>query len=84
MLGLRCGVHRSESVNTSSFTFCQAKYSMKNVPLASTEKEVDLDVVISKALKPSQHCTETVKTANKLVGFIGRIFEFESEKVILA
>ena len=62
----------------------QAKYSMKNVPLASTEKEVDLGVVVSKDLKPSQHCTETVKMANKLVGFIGRTFEFKSEKVILA
>ena len=53
---------------------------MKNVPLASTEKEVDLGVVVSKDLKLSQHCTETVKTANKLVGFIGRTFEFKSEK----
>ena len=64
----------------------QAKYSMKNVPLASTEKEVDLgiQILLSKDLKPSQHCTETVKAANKLVGFIGRTFEFKSEKVILA
>ena len=62
----------------------QAKYSMKNVPLASTEKEVDLGVVVSKELKPNQHCTEIVKTANKLVWFIGRTFEFESEKVIPA
>ena len=46
------------------------------MPLASTEKQVDLGVTLSKDLKPSQHCAETVKTANKLVGFIARTFEF--------
>ena len=61
----------------------QARYVMTNMPLSSVEKEKDLGVVVSKDLKPSQHCTETVKTANKLVGFIGRTFEFKSEKVIL-
>lgn len=62
----------------------QARYVMNNVQLSSTAKEKDLGVVVSKDLKPSQHCTETVKTANKLVGFIERTFEFKSEKVILA
>ena len=61
----------------------QAKYVMSNVPLASAENEKDLGVVVSKDLKPSKHCTEAVKNANKLVGFIGRTFEFKSEKVIL-
>ena len=54
------------------------------MPLANTEKEVDLGVVVSKDLKTSQHCTETAKKANKLVGFISKTFEFKSEKVILA
>ena len=61
----------------------QANYTMNNVPLSSAEKEKDLGVIVTKDLKPSQHCTQTVKTANKLVGFIGRTFEFKSEKVIL-
>ena len=62
----------------------KARYEMNNVQLSSTEKEKDLGVTVSKDLKPSQHCTETIKKANKLVGFIGRTFEFKSEKVILA
>ena len=39
-------------------------------------------VIISSDLKPSTHCKEVVKTANKIVGFIGRTFEYKSEKVI--
>ena len=61
----------------------QARYVMNNMPLSSTEKEKDLGVVVSNDLKPSTHCTEAVKTANKLIGFIGRTFDFKSEKVIL-
>ncbi len=31
-------------------------------------------------LKPCQQCSEVVKTANKLIGFIGRTFEYKYEK----
>ena len=39
--------------------------------------------MISSDLKPSHHCSEEVKTANKLVSFIGCVFENKSEEIIL-
>ena len=48
-----------------------------------TNVEKDLGIMISDDLKPSNQCSKVVKTANKLVGFIGRTFEHKSEKVIL-
>ena len=36
--------------------------------------------MISDDLKPSKHCSDVIKTAKKLVGFIGRTFENKSEK----
>ena len=43
----------------------------------------DLRLTISDDLKPSKHYSDVIKTTNKLVGFIGRTFEYKSEKVIL-
>lgn len=40
--------------------------------------------MVSDDLKTSEYCAEIVKMKNKLVVFIGRIFEFKSEKVISA
>ena len=57
-------------------------YSMDGVQLNKVDQERDLGVIISSDLKPSTHCKEVVKKANKLVGFIGRTFEYKSEKVI--
>ena len=54
----------------------QANYTMNGKQLAKVEQEKDLGVVISSDLKPSKQCSEVVKTANKLIGFIGRSFEF--------
>ena len=59
------------------------QYSMNGQQLSAVTKEKDLGVTISNDLKPSQQCSEVVKTANKLVGFIGRVFENKSEKVML-
>lgn len=61
----------------------QTNYSMNDTELVKVCQEKDLGVIISNDLKPSKHCTEVVKTANKLVGFIGRTFEYKSEKIIL-
>ena len=58
-------------------------YLMKDFQLKSVDKEKDLGIIITSDLKPSSQCTEVVKTANKLVGFIGRTFNFKSEKVVL-
>ncbi len=59
------------------------KYLMNAVELSVTTTETDLGVMISDDLKPCNQCSKVVKTANKLVGFIGRTFEHKSEKVIL-
>ena len=61
----------------------QANYTMNGKQLATVEQEKDLGVVISSYLKPSKQCSEVVKTANKLIGFIGRSFEFRTEEIIL-
>ena len=61
----------------------QANYTMNGKHLAKVEQEKDLGVVISSDLKPSKQCSEVVKTANKLIGFIGRSFEFRTEEIIL-
>ena len=58
-------------------------YSMKDVQLKSVAKEKDLGVIITSDLKPSSQCTEVVKTANQLVGFIGRTLNIKLEKIIL-
>ncbi len=54
---------------------CNVKYLMNGVELSVTNTETDLGVMISDDLKLSNQCSKVVKTANKLVGFIGRIFE---------
>ena len=61
----------------------QANYTMNGKQLAKVEQEKDLGVVISSDLKPSKQCSEVVKTANELIGFIGRSFEFRTEEIIL-
>ena len=61
----------------------QANYTMNGKQLAKVEQEKDLGVVISSDLKPSKQCSEVVKTANKLIGFIRRSFEFRTEEIIL-
>ncbi|MCP4268390.1 MAG: hypothetical protein GY777_22910, partial [Candidatus Brocadiaceae bacterium] len=57
-----------------------AQNLMNGIPLKSVDKEKDLGVIISNDLKPSLQCGEAVKKANKIVGLIGRSFEFKSEK----
>ena len=61
----------------------QAAYTMNGVQLASVEQEKDLGVVISNDLKPGKQVSEVIKTANKLIGFIGRTFEFKTKEIIL-
>ena len=61
----------------------KAQYNMNGIQLNAVDKEKDLGVIITSDLKPSLQCTEAVKKANKLVGLIGRSFEFKSEKIIL-
>ena len=43
-------------------------------------KEKDLGVLITSDLKSDQHCSEVIKTDNKVTDFIGRFIENKSEK----
>ena len=61
----------------------QTNCSMNNVQLTNVVKEKYLGVMVSNDLKPELQCAEVVKTANKVVIFIGRAFEFKSEKIII-
>ena len=56
------------------------KYTMNGSELSKLSHEKDLRITISNDLKPSKDCLDVVKTANKLVGFIGRTFQNKSEK----
>ena len=55
---------------------------MNDSELSKVNHEKNLGITISNDLKPGKHCSD-IKKANKLVGFIGRTFEYKSEKVIL-
>ncbi len=50
---------------------------MNGAEIPKVHAEKDLRVTISSDLKPNKHCSEVIKTANKLVNFIGRTFEFK-------
>ncbi len=56
---------------------------MNSAEITKVNEEKDLGVIICNDIKPGKHCTEVVKTANKLIGFTGRTFELKSEKVVL-
>ena len=61
----------------------KAQYSLNGTQLKSVDSEVDLGVTISNNLKPSQQCSEAIKKANKIIGLIGRSFEYKSKNTIL-
>ena len=62
----------------------QANYTMNSIQSEKAEQEKDLGVEISSDLKPSKQCSEVVKTANKLIGFIGTSFKFRTEEIVLS
>ncbi len=60
----------------------RVNYSMNGVQFSKVDQEKDLGVIISNDLKPNLQCKEVIKKANKVIGFIGRTFEYKSEKII--
>ena len=58
----------------------QLQYLMKCQQLFAINKERNLGVFITSYLKPGQHSSQLVKTANKLIGFIRYVFKYKSEK----
>ena len=59
------------------------KDTMNGSKLSKVSHEKYLGVTITNELKPSKHCSDVVKKANRLVGFIRRTFEYKFEIVIL-
>ncbi len=55
-------------------------YAFNGSDLAKVNQEKDLGVIVSNDLKSEKHISEAVKTAKKLTGWIGRAFEYKSEK----
>ena len=75
-------INKCKVLNIGSYND-KFSYNMNNTVLDNVNQEKDLGIIISSDLKPSRQCTEAIKKANKLVGFIGRAFEFKSEDIIL-
>jgi len=47
------------------------------------KEERDLGVIVHKSLKPTSHCVEAVKAANKTLGMISRTFMFKDKNTML-
>ncbi len=59
------------------------RYLMNVVGLSVSNTETDLGIMISDDMKPSNQCLKVVKATNELLGFIGRTFGHQLEKVNL-
>ncbi len=75
-------IDKCKVLHTGSNNNC-TNYTMKSTEITKVKREKDLRVIIRNDLKPGKHSTEVVKSTNKLIGFIGRTFEFKLEKVVL-
>ena len=51
-------------------------HTMNGSELSKVSHEKDLGLTISNDLKPTEHCSDVVKKTNKLIGLIGRTFEY--------
>ena len=56
---------------------------MNGVPLEKVSEQKDLGVVINNKLKFNSQCVSSSKTANKVLGFIFRSFEYRSKEIII-
>ena len=61
-----------------------AEYSMGGNILDVVKEERDLGVIVQSDLKVSQQCSNSVKTANKILGMINRNFCNKTEEIILS
>ena len=64
--------------NNNQYTKC----TMNGSKLSKVLHDKDLGVTISNQFKTTKHCSDVVKTVNKLVLLIGRTFEYKSKKVL--
>ena len=61
----------------------QGVYTMNGTPLAVTEKERDIGVIISHTLKPSSQCSEAARRASAVLTQISKAFLYRDRKVFL-
>ena len=58
-------------------------YTMRNVQLETTEEERDLGVIMSSRLKAGPQCAKAARTAQMVLGQIGRAFHFRDRHVFV-
>ena len=62
----------------------EENYSMLGSALSSVDKERDLGVVITADLKSSAQCIAAKQMAQKILGFIKRVFRYRNKRTVLA
>ena len=60
-----------------------ANYTLLGAPIRPTEEQKDLRVLITQDLKFSKQCIAAERRANKILGYIKRIFQYRNRKVVL-
>ncbi len=59
------------------------QYNMAGQPLATTTEELDIGVTITSNLKPTAQCKKAAKTAQTVLGQIGRSFHYRDRHVFV-
>ena len=62
----------------------EENYSLLGSVLSSVDKERDLGVVITTDLKSSAQCIAAEQKAQKILGFIKRVFRYRNKRTVLA
>ena len=62
----------------------EENYSLLGSALSSVDKERDLGVVITADLKNSTQCIAAEQKAQKILGFIKRVFRYRNKRTVLA
>ena len=59
------------------------EYRMGGQPLAKTDLERDIGVLVNSNLKPSDQCNKAAKTANAVLGLLARGFHYRDRKTFV-
>ena len=61
----------------------QSNNNISNQQLPTTDQQRDLGIIITKDLKWQKQTDKSCKTANRVLGFIARIFRYKNKELIL-
>ncbi|XP_051789435.1 uncharacterized protein LOC127529561 [Erpetoichthys calabaricus] len=67
-------------IGSKNVTF---EYTMGGRKIESTPYEKDLGVIVDSKLSTSRQCSEAIKKANRMLGYIARCVEYKSKEVLL-